>query len=43
MKSRNACKGVGKLKPFEANYKIEAEYIREFAKFCDKNGGFQIC
>ena len=43
MKGCNMCKGVGKVKPFEANYKIEAEYIREFAKFCDKSGGFQIC
>ena len=43
MKGCNACKGVGKLKPFEAKYKIKAEYIREFAKFCDKSGGFQIC
>ena len=43
MNGCNMCKGVGKVKPFESNYKIEAEYIREFAKFCDKSGGFQIC
>jgi hypothetical protein len=42
MKGCNMCKGVGKVKPFEASYKIEANYIREFAKFCDKSGGFQI-
>ena len=42
MKGCNMCHGIGKVKPFEANYKIKAEYIREFAKFCDKSGGFQI-
>lgn len=43
LKGCNSCHGVGKIKPFESNYRFRAEYLREFANFCDKSGGFQIC
>ena len=34
---------VGKIKPLETNYPFNAENVRNFAKFCDHSGGFQIC
>ncbi len=42
MKGCNVCHGKGNRKPFESSFRFKAEYVREFAEFCDKSGGFQI-
>jgi len=42
VKGCNSCYGIGKVKPFTSNYRFKAEYLREFAEFCNKSGGFQI-
>ena len=39
----NGCNGVGKTEPWEANYYLDQEDVREFAEFLEECGGFQIC
>lgn len=36
------CNGEGLMKPWNANYFIDEENIREFAEFCIDSGGFEI-
>ena len=39
----NACDGVGKQQPWEANYYLEPDDVKEFAEFLLDCGGFEIC
>lgn len=39
----NACNGVGKTDPWEANYYLDDSDIKEFAEFLAECGGFEIC
>ena len=39
----NGCNGVGKTEPWETNYYLEANDIKEFAEFLENCGGFEIC
>tara|TARA_R100001594_G_scaffold3376_1_gene12686 strand:- start:691 stop:1233 length:543 start_codon:yes stop_codon:yes gene_type:complete len=39
----NGCKGKGKTKPFIADYPFSVTNVRNFAQFCEKSGGFEIC
>lgn len=39
----NACDGLGKTEPWEANYHLEADDVKEFAEFLAECGGFEIC
>ena len=39
----NGCDGNGKKQPFIASYQFDAENVRNFAHFCEKSGGFEIC
>ena len=39
----NGCNGTGKVRPFETWYSFSPENVSEFAHFCDKSGGFEIC
>lgn len=39
----NGCDGSGKREPWETNYYLEVEDIREFAEFLEDCGGFEIC
>ena len=39
----NGCNGIGKTEPWEANYYLEPEDIKEFAEFLENCGGFEIC
>lgn len=39
----NGCDGKGGVRPFEANYDLDVENVREFAEFLSHCGGFEIC
>tara|TARA_R100000656_G_scaffold27433_2_gene24032 strand:+ start:584 stop:1129 length:546 start_codon:yes stop_codon:yes gene_type:complete len=39
----NGCDGIGEKKPFIAEYPFNVKNVRDFAHFCDKSGGFEIC
>jgi len=39
----NGCNGKGTRRPFETSYPFNAENVREFERFCEKSGGFEIC
>lgn len=39
----NGCNGVGKTEPWEANYYLEPDDVKEFAEFLENCGGFEIC
>lgn len=39
----NGCGGSGSREPFETNYYLEPEDIKEFAEFLAECGGFEIC
>jgi len=39
----NGCKGEGKRKAWTTNYPFSRNFIIDFAKFCEKSGGFEIC
>lgn len=39
----NACNGVGKREPWETNYYLEPDDVKEFALFLKDCGGFEIC
>ena len=39
---RNGCDGKGTKRPFETNYPFIADNVRQFGRFCDKSGGFEI-
>jgi len=39
----NACNGLGHERPFETHYPFSEENVKEFAIFCEKSGGFEIC
>ena len=39
----NGCNGKGERKPFIAGYPFDANNVRDFAHFCEKSGGFEIC
>jgi len=39
----NACEGKGKVTHFSTHYPFSAENVEEFARFCLKSGGFEIC
>lgn len=41
--SCNACRGVGTVESFEANYPFTTDNVREFAQFLADSGGFSIC
>jgi len=41
-KGCNCCKGTGKVESFTAHYPFDADNIRDFAKFCEESGGFEI-
>jgi len=39
----NACNGSGKEKPYAADYSIDKDNIKNFARFLKTCGGFSIC
>jgi hypothetical protein len=39
----NGCDGKGEKKPWIAEYPFNVKNVRNFAHFCDKSGGFEIC
>ena len=39
----NACLGTGKVDDTSALYPFSEENVKEFAKFCETSGGFEIC
>ena len=39
----NGCNGKGTRRPFAASYPFDANNVREFEKFCNYSGGFDIC
>lgn len=39
----NGCSGEGKRDDFETHYPFSASNVRDFAKFCNNSGGFEIC
>ena len=39
----NACAGKGSRRPFNTNYPFDVDNVREFIKFCEQSGGFEIC
>ena len=41
--SCNACNGIGKREPWETNYYLYEDDIKEFAEFLVDCGGFEIC
>lgn len=38
----NACKGTGKVRPFQTSYSFDESDVREFAEFLENCGGFEI-
>ena len=40
--SCNGCKGKGEKKNWQCSYYIDKEFVKEFAIFCEKSGGFEI-
>jgi len=36
------CFGTGKVEPFEINYPMDLENMKDFAEFCENSGGFEI-
>lgn len=39
----NACRGTGKVRPFETSYPFETANVSEFCDFLEHCGGFKIC
>jgi len=39
----NGCGGTGKKEPWESNYYLEPDDVKEFALFLKDCGGFEIC
>ena len=39
----NGCQGKGTRRPFSSNYPFHIDNLKEFAKFCEQSGGFEIC
>ena len=39
----NGCDGEGETKPWIAEYPFSVKNVRDFAQFCEKSGGFEIC
>ena len=39
----NGCGGRGKVRPMRCEYSFSAEAVKQFAEFCRKSGGFEIC
>ena len=39
----NGCQGKGTRRPWNNNYPFDMDNLKEFAKFCEQSGGFEIC
>ena len=39
----NGCQGKGTRRPWDNNYPFDVDNLKEFAKFCEQSGGFEIC
>ena len=39
----NGCQGKGTRRPWNNNYPFDIDNLKEFAKFCEQSGGFEIC
>ena len=39
----NGCQGKGKKKSWTTNYPFSRDFTMNFAEFCEKSGGFEIC
>ena len=39
----NGCQGKGARRPFNTQYPFDIDNVKEFAKFCEQSGGFEIC
>ena len=39
----NGCQGKGTRRPWSSNYPFDIDNLKEFAKFCEQSGGFEIC
>ena len=39
----NGCQGKGSRRPFNTQYPFDVDNVKEFAKFCEQSGGFEIC
>ena len=39
----NGCQSKGSRRPFNTQYPFDVDNVREFIKFCEQSGGFQIC